>query len=192
MSKLSFHKKRRRIAMDYGILLEVAGWLFQIAIVCFAAFLIVWFFGRKVSVIGDSMSPRLKNGDTVLVNRLVYETRKPRRGETIAFKPNGSKKSYDFVKRVVGLPGETVSYKDGKILIDGEELTEDYQTTEIEELGLLEEPIQLKSDEYFVLGDDRQNSEDSRMANIGNVKKSEITGKVWFVVSPLKHIRFVK
>ena len=77
-------------------------------------------------------------------------------------------------------------------MIDGEELKEKYKTTEIEELGLLEEPIKLKSTEYFVLGDDRQNSEDSRMANVGNVKKSEIAGKVWFVISPMKHFGFVK
>ena len=122
----------------------------------------------------------------------MYETRKPRRGEIIAFKPNGSENSHSYIKRVIGLPGETIEYSDGKILIDGEVLEEKYKTTKIEELGLLEEPITLKSTEYFVLGDDRQNSEDSRMANVGNVKKSEIAGKVWFVISPMKRFGFVK
>ena len=178
--------------MDYGLLLEVLGWVFQIALVCFAAFLMVWYFGKQVSTIGDSMSPQLHNGDIVLVNRLVYETRKPRRGEIIAFKPNGSENSHEYIKRVVGLPGETVECSDGRILIDGREWKDEYKTSEMGELGLLEEPITLKSDEYFVLGDDRENSEDSRVANIGNVKKSEITGKVWFVVSPMKHFGFVK
>ena len=77
-------------------------------------------------------------------------------------------------------------------MIDSEAIEEDYNTTKIEELGLLEEPITLGKEEYFVLGDDRQNSEDSRMANVGNVKQSEIAGKVWFVISPMKHFGFVK
>ena len=191
MAELSFGRKRRK-RMNYELLQEILGWVFQIVLVCFAAFLIVWFFGQKVSTIGDSMSPKLSNGDITLVNRLVYETRRPRRGEIVAFKPNGSENSHYYIKRVIGLPGETIEYSDGKILIDGEELKEKYKTTEIKELGLLEEPIKLKSTEYFVLGDDRQNSEDSRMANVGNVKKSEIAGKVWFVISPMKHFGFVK
>ena len=191
MSNLSFHKKRRK-KMDYGLMMEISGWIFQIAIVCFVAFLFVWYLGYKVSTIGDSMSPQLHNGDVVLVNRLLYETRKPKRGEIIAFKPNGSENSHDYIKRVIGLPGETIEYSDGKLLIDGEEWKDEYKTTKMEELGVLEEAITLKSDEYFVLGDDRQNSEDSRTANIGNVKKSEITGKVWFIISPIKHFGFVK
>lgn len=191
MAKLSFGKKRRK-RMNYELLQEILGWVFQIVLVCFAAFLIVWFFGHKVSAIGDSMSPRLHNGDITLVNRLVYETRKPRRGEVIAFKPNGNENSHYYMRRVIGLPGETITYSDGKILINGEELKEKYDTTKIEEAGLLREPVTLKSTEYFVLGDDRQNSEDSRSENIGNVKKSDIAGKVWFVVSPMKHLGFVR
>ncbi len=191
MAKLSFGKKRRK-RMNYELLQEILGWVFQIVLVCFAAFLIVWFFGHKVSAIGNSMSPQLNNGDITLVNRLVYETRKPRRGEIIAFKPNGNENSHYYMRRVIGLPGETITYSDGKILIDGEVLKEKYDTTKIEEAGLLEEAVTLKQSEYFVLGDDRQNSEDSRVENIGNVKKSEIAGKVWFVVSPMKHFGFVR
>ncbi len=191
MSKLSFHKKHRK-TLDYGLLLEILGWVFQIALVCFLAFLLVWYFGKKVGVAGDSMNPRLNNGDVTYVNRLVYEMRKPKRGEIIAFKPNGSENSQEYIKRVIGLPGETIEYTDGNILIDGEILEDGYGTTEMGELGLLREPITLKNDEYFVLGDDRENSEDSRMPNVGNVKKSEITGKVWFVISPVKHLGFVK
>ena len=138
------------------------------------------------------MNPQLENGDITLINRLVYNMRKPKKGEVIAFKPNGNENSHYYIKRVIGLPGETIEYVDGEILIDGEAIEEDYNTTKIEELGLLEEPITLGKEEYFVLGDDRQNSEDSRMANVGNVKQSEIAGKVWLVVSPMKHFGFVK
>ena len=191
MAGLSFSRKKRR-KVNYELLQEIIIWLFQIALVCFAAFVLVWYFGQRVSVIGDSMNPGLKNGDITLVNRLVYDVRKPRRGDIIAFKPNGNESSHYYMKRVIGLPGETIECKEGIIFIDGEMLEEDYKTTDIEELGLLEEPITLKSDEFFVLGDDRQSSEDSRMANIGNVKRSEIAGKVWFVISPIKHLGIVR
>ena len=138
------------------------------------------------------MKPELQNGDVTLLNRLVYDVRKPKRGEVIAFKPNGNENSHYYIKRVIGLPGETIEYRDGDLLIDGDILEEDYITTEMGDLGLLEEPITLGSGEYFVLGDDRLNSDDSRIANIGNVKKDEIAGKVWFVVSPMQNFGFVK
>ena len=91
---------------------------------------------------------------------LVYEYRISKRGEVIAFKPNGNENSHYYMKRVIGLPGETVAYMDGELLIDGEVLEEEYLTTEMEDLGLLEDPITLASGEYFVLGDDRLNSDD--------------------------------
>lgn len=191
MAGLSFGRKRRR-QVNYELLQEIFIWIARIALVCVIAFGLVWYFGQKVSVIGDSMNPQLENGDITLINRLVYDVRKPKRGEVIAFKPNGNENSHYYIKRVIGLPGETIEYVDGEILIDGEAIEEDYNTTKIEELGLLEEPITLGKEEYFVLGDDRQNSEDSRMANVGNVKQSEIAGKVWLVVSPMKHFGFVK
>ena len=100
--------------------------------------------------------------------------------------------SHYYIKRIIGLPGETVEIKDGEILINGEKIEEDYKTTKIDDPGIVEEPITLGGDEFFVLGDDRQNSEDSRMADIGNVKRTEIEGKVWFVIAPKDHFGFVK
>ena len=190
MAQLTFGKKRRRI--NYDLIREIVVWVVQIAAVCLLAYICVWYFGFRVSVIGDSMKPELQNGDVTLINRLVYDIRKPKRGEIIIFKPNGNENSHYYTKRVIGLPGETVEYRDGSLWIDGEILEEEYVTTDIVELGLLEDPITLGSGEYFVLGDDRQNSDDSRTANIGNVKRSEIAGKVWFVVSPMQDAGFVK
>ena len=117
---------------------------------------------------------------------------KPKRGDVVAFKPNGNEGSHYYIKRIVALPGETVEVVEGKIVVNGREIKERYETTEIEELGILSEPVTLKNNEYFVLGDDRQNSEDSRSADIGSVKRSEIDGKVWFVVSPGKTFGFVR
>ena len=191
MAQLSFGKKRRK-RINYELVQEVLVWIVQIAVVCVLAFGIAWYFGNKISMIGDSMNPQLKNGDITLINRLVYDVRRPKRGEIIAFKPNGNENSHYYMRRVIGLPGETIEYKEGKLWIDGEVLEEEYETTEMVELGLLEDEIVLDGDEYFVLCDDREGSEDSRVANIGNVKRSEIAGKVWFVVSPMKHFGFVK
>lgn len=181
MSKLTFGKKRRRV--NYDLFREIFKWTFEIAIVCFIAFVIIWYFGMRVSVIGDSMNPELSNGDITLINKVVYNMSTPKRGDVIAFKPNGNESSHYYIKRIVGLPGETIEIQDGKILVNGKEIKERYQTTEIEDVGVLSEPMKLGNNEYFVLGDDRQNSEDSRNIDIGNVKRTDIVGKVWFVIA---------
>ena len=182
MAGLSFNR-RRRIQINYELIREILVWTFQIAIVCFVAFVLVWFFGQRVSVVGDSMNPVMSNGDITLINRFAYNMGTPKRGDVVAFKPNGNDRSYYYIKRIVGLPGETVEIRDGKIYINDKELEEEYITSEIDDAGIVDEPIKLGTNEYFVLGDDRQNSEDSRTANIGNVKRSEIEGKVWFDIS---------
>ncbi len=138
------------------------------------------------------MEPVLKNGNVVLVNRIVYDAKNPKRGDLIAFKPNGNENSHYYIKRIIGLPGETVLIQDGKILINGTELAEAYETTEIQEAGIAQEEIHLGIDEYFVLGDNRMSSEDSRNANIGIVKRSYIEGRIWFIVSPIRELGFIR
>ena len=110
----------------------------------------------------------------------------------IVFKPDGNEDLHVYMKRIVGLPGETIQIKDGKLYIDGKELEEEYKTTVIEDAGVAAEEIKLKKDEYFVLGDNRMASEDSRSQKVGNVKKTDIEGKVWFVISPKEHVGFLK
>ncbi len=171
---------------------EALAWIFKIAVVCLLAFVIVLYFGQRVSMVGDSMKPILRNGDVVLVNRIIYNATPPKRGDIVAFKPKGNENSHYYIKRIVGLPGETVEILENDIYIDGEKLEEDYETTNIDNVGIVSEKIQLGSDEFFVLGDDRENSEDSRNADIGNVKRSYIYGKAWFVVSPKESFGFVK
>ncbi len=173
-------------------LLPVIGkWTLKIAVICVLAFAYVWYFGQKVSTVGDSMNPVLSNGDVVLVNRILYNATLPKRGDIIVFKPRGNQNSHYYIKRIVGLPDETVEIVDNSVFINGEKLTEDYDTTEISDAGIAFDEIKLGPDEYFVLGDNRQNSEDSRDANVGNVKRSYIYGKAWFVVSPRKHFGFI-
>ena len=181
MSNLRFGKKKRRI--NYDLFREILKWTFQIAIVCFIAFVLVWYFGKRVSVIGNSMNPELGNGDVTLINKVIYNMSTPKRGDVIAYASNGNDASHYSIKRIVGLPGETIEIQDGKILINSKEIKERYQTTAIEDVGVLSEPMKLGNNEYFVLGDDRQNSEDSRNVDIGNVKRTDIVGKVWFVIA---------
>lgn len=174
------------------MLKPVAVWTAKIAVVCLFAFVFVWYFGQRVSTVGDSMSPVLKNGDVILVNRIIYDASAPKRGDIVVFKPKGNENSHYFVKRIIGLPGEKVQIIEGAVYINGEKLEEDYKASPINDAGIAGEEIQLEGDEFFVLGDDRENSEDSRMADVGNVKRSYIYGKAWFVISPRNHFGIVK
>ena len=170
----------------------IAVWIFRVAGICVFAFLIVWHLGQRVSMIGDSMNPILRNGDVVLVNRLVYNARRPRRGDIIVFKPKGNENSHYYIKRVIGLPGEKVEFRENEIYINGNRLEEKYQSTAVDRTGIVTEKMELGSDEYFVLGDDRENSEDSRDADVGNVKREHIFGKAWFVITPRDSFGFIK
>ena len=184
-------KKKKRV-FRWSVIANAASWILKIAVVCLFAFVFVWYFGQKVSTVGDSMNPVLYNGDVTLVNRIIYNASAPKRGDIIVFKPKGNENSHYYIKRIIGLPGETVEFLEGEIYINGEKLTEDYVTTEINDVGIVKEKMELSGDEYFVLGDNRANSEDSRMADVGNVKRSYIYGKVWFVLSPQKHFGLIK
>jgi signal peptidase I len=171
---------------------EIMNWCLQIGLTCAVAFMLVWFWGQRVSNAGDSMKPVLHNGDVVMVNRLVYNASKPRRGDIITFKPNGNENTHYSIKRIVGLPGETLQIKDGSIYINGEKITKHIYVQNIDDAGIADEAVKLGGDEYFVIGDNHAGSDDSRMADIGNVKRNEIYGKVWFVASFGSDFGFVK
>lgn len=130
------------------------------------------------------MSPTLESGDQILMNRLSYSLFDPQPNDLVVFLPNGNEKSHYYVKRVIGVPGDTVQIKDGYVYVNDELFDEEIDTEAIENAGIAEEPVVVGADEYFVLGDNRGSSEDSRYANIGNVKQEHIIGKAWFVLSP--------
>ena len=162
--------------------------VFKIFVVLLFAFVYVWFFGQKVSAVGDSMKPVLSNGDTVLVNRIVYNAMRPRRGDIVVFKPKGNKSSHYYIKRIIGLPGETVEIVEDSIFIDGERLEEEYETSGIDDVGIVTEKMKLGNNEYFVLGDNREISLDSRYSEVGPVKRELIEGKVVFRIYPFNSI----
>lgn len=188
--KLYFRKKCRSLKTEK--VKTAIEWGTEIIVVCILAWMLVSFFGQRVSNAGDSMSPVLKNGDVVLINRIVYDARKPKRGEIIAFRPNGNENAHYCIKRVVGLPSETIQIKDGKIYIDGKVQKKDVYTSDLDFAGIAEKKITLGETEYFVLGDNSAGSDDSRLADIGNVKREDIGGKVWFVTNIGKNFGFVK
>ena len=185
-------KIRLRISINPAYVLQLLKWAAEIALACLLAYMCVWYFGQRVSTVGDSMNPVLKNGDVVLVNRVVYNAKRPKRGDIIVFKPKGNENSHYYIKRIIGLPGETVEILENRIYIDGEKLEEAYETTDIHDVGIVSGEMKLGDDEYFVLGDDRENSEDSRTADIGNVKRAYIYGKPWFILSPSEDFGFIK
>lgn len=189
--KAGLIKPKWRLRLNWEYLPVVAKWVFEIAVVCLFAFVAVWYFGQRVSTVGDSMSPVLRNGDVVLVNRIVYNATTPKRGDVIVFKPKGNENDHYYIKRIVGLPGETIEIIENRVYIDGERLEEDYETTNIDDVGVVDEKLKLAGDEYFVLGDNREQSEDSRDADVGNVKREYIYGKAWFVITPGDEFGFV-
>ena len=191
-SGLNFARKRRK-KINIKALREVLSFGFWIVISVFLAFVFVFAFGYRTNVVGSSMEPNLLSGQKILINRLVYQISSPRFYDVIAFVPNGNEDSHIYVKRVIGVPGDTILIKDGYIYINGIKLSEDSSYDVIKDPGIAEAEIYLSDDEYFVLGDNRNYSEDSRSGNIGVVKKSYITGKVWFKLSKnLENLGFVK
>lgn len=187
---LTFGRKKKEVNM--ALLREVLTWTGEILLTIAVAALLVLFFGIRVPVVGQSMSGTLENGETVLVNRFVYKLFSPKANDIIVFLPNGNEKSHYYMKRVIAVPGDTVQIIDGKVYVNDEPFEEEIEEPYIENGLLAEEPVKVGEDEYFVLGDNRNNSEDSRYANIGNVKKEHIYGKAWFIVSPLGKFGFIK
>ncbi len=195
--KRIFRKSRKRkfefhMHVNLKLLKTIGLWIFKIGVVCLLAFVSVWYFGQQVSTVGDSMKPLLRNGDVVLVNRIIYNATTPKRGDIIVFKPKGNENDHYYTKRIIGLPGESVEIMENRVYINGKKLEEEYKTTDIDDVGIVDEKIQLAGDEFFVLGDNRANSEDSRNADVGNVKREYIYGKAWFVISPRKDFGLIK
>lgn len=177
---LVYDNKKKRITPQ--IIREILSWVFYTIITIIIAAMCVYGFGKNVELVGDSMEPCLYSGQKVLVNKVSTYLTGPDRGDIIVFLPNGNTNSHYYIKRVVAVPGETVQIIDGELYINGSEQTADSDAyDEMEEAGIAASPIKLGSDEYFVLGDNRNSSEDSRSANIGVVKESWILGTVWYV-----------
>lgn len=177
---LSFYKRKRK--MSAGTIREIFSYMFGILVAVFIAGVLVYSVGISTRVIGVSMEPSLYNGQKILINRLAYTLTTPKVGDVVVFLPNGNENSHFYVKRVVAVAGDRVSIQDGRLYVNGTQV-EEAEMDKMAEAGIAANEIVLASDECFVLGDNRNNSEDSRSANIGPVKNKDIVGKAWFHMS---------
>ncbi|MDY2726152.1 MAG: signal peptidase I [Anaerostipes faecalis] len=162
---------------------KIIQYILKFVTAVFFAFIIVRFICFSYTIQGDSMAPTFEKGEKHLVNRIIYQVKKPSRYDIIVFGLDDEKNKSYYVKRVVGLPGETVEVKDGRIYINGKR-TQAFSKEKILSPGLASDKITLKKNQYFVIGDNYNNSEDSRSASIGNVKRENIIGKVSFKYWP--------
>ena len=186
---LSFRRKRRKVTATGAK--HWAFFVFQIVVVLGLSFFAAYSLGMHVTVMGSSMEDTLEDGDTVFVNRVAYLVSEPQAGDIVVFLLNGNEKDHYYVKRVVAVPGDTVQIVDGVLYVNGEMYDEE-DTEAIKTAGLAQEEITLGEDEYFVLGDNRNSSEDSRYTSIGNVSLEDIAGKAWFYYGSLNDLGRVK
>ena len=159
--------------------------ILETAFVIGLAYVIVEYAMERTVMTGVSMEATLENETVIIINKLSYIKKDPKRFDVIVFKQTGVEHSYYNIKRVIGLPGETVYIENGLVYINGELLEEPVEGLEAIHLaGFAEKELLLEEDEFFVLGDNRNQSEDSRFANIGNITRDEIIGKAWITLNP--------
>lgn len=166
---------------------EFMGLMISIAVVVLVTFVLVEFVGQRTEVNGESMESTLHDGDNLIVDKITYAFDEPERFDIVVFPykmVNATEEVY-YIKRIIGLPGERVQITNGFIYINGQLLKESYGKNNnlILNPGRAEKEIQLGEDEYFVLGDNRNNSSDSR--EIGNIKRDDIIGRAWLRIWPL-------
>lgn len=173
---------------------EIISTILYFSFVIVITLLFIKFVAQRTVVDGQSMEPTLHHNDNLIVEKLSYRFSAPERFDIIVF-PFQHQENVYFIKRVIGLPGETVRIDlEGNIYINGEILSESYGKEVISPymIGRASEEIVLGEDEYFVMGDNRNDSTDSRSNLVGNVKKSQIVGKAWARVWPFSKICMIK
>lgn len=169
---------------------KIAGFSLYILIILLLTLFVRSAAFQRTVVSGDSMYPALNDGDSLMVNKLTYRFKDPERFDIIVF-PYSVKDRVYYVKRIIGLPGETVEIREGVILVNGTVLPYKYNRSPIENPGLASTEISLRENEYFLLGDNVGSSVDSRSPEVGNIDRSQIIGKVFLRVRPLKDFGFI-
>ena len=174
-----------------SILKELMGWIVYIIIIVALAWVIITFVGQRTQVSGHSMETTLSHGDQLIVDKISYRFHDPDRYDIVVFPYQYEEKTY-YIKRIIGLPGEKVQIVDGYVYIDGQQLDEHYGNEVMLDPGIAEEPVTLGDDEYFVLGDNRNNSQDSRAANVGVIHGKDLLGRAWIRIWPLSEFGVIK
>ncbi|MCI9076242.1 MAG: signal peptidase I [Dorea sp.] len=185
-------KNKRERSRSRVVLGALFGWILYIAIIIGLAFLIIIFVGQRTSVSGHSMETTLQDGDQLIVDKISYRFRDPKRFDIIVF-PYQYEENVFYIKRIIGLPGETVQIKDGYTYINGQKLESDVYGAEVMEGGgIAAEPVVLGEDEYFVLGDNRNHSSDSREPSVGVLKRKDLLGRAWVRIYPFDNMGVIR
>lgn len=166
------------------LIISIVTYVVEILFVIGIAYSITKYGIMVTSMNGSSMEGTLLNDDSVLVNKFAYIISEPDRNDVIAYCQESTEHSYINIKRVIALPGEKIKIENGKVYINGEELDEKINVEEMNTGGIASEEMLLEDNEYFVLGDNRNNSQDSRFSNVGIIVKEDIIGKVTFKLEP--------
>ena len=167
-----------------SVLKEILNTSIYLLSVLLVTYLVITFVGQRAVVNGSSMEATLQHGDNLIVDKISYRFSDPKRFDIIVFPFQYEEGTY-YIKRIIGMPGETVQIdEDGVIYINGEVLHESYGLEVIQDPGRAIMPITLGEDEYFVMGDNRNNSTDSRTDLVGNIKRSDLVGKAWVRIYP--------
>ena len=175
-----------------NIMKEILSTSIYLLVVLCAAYLIITYVGQRTQVSGSSMETTLSDGDNLLVDKITYRFSEPKRFDIIVFPFQYDTDTY-YIKRIIGMPGETVQIDyDGNIYINGSLLEESNGREVIQNPGRAAEPITLGKDEYFVMGDNRNNSSDSRDPSVGNIHRKDIIGRAWVRIWPFSKFGVLK
>ena len=154
-------------------------------------YLVITFVGQRTRVTGSSMETTLSDGDNLIVDKISYRFRNPERYDIIVFPYQYQENTY-YIKRIIGMPGETIQIIDGEVYIDGQILGEEYGAEVMQDAGIAEVPVTLGEDEYFVLGDNRNHSMDSRDSRVGILKREDLVGRAWVRIWPFSEFGVIK
>ena len=177
---------------ERGLLSILVEWILFIAVILVLTYLVITYVGQRTRVRGDSMETTLNSGDSLIVDKISYRFRDPERYDIIVFPYKYEEHTY-YIKRIVGMPGETIQIIDGYVYIDGELLESDIYGNEVMEYAsLASTPIALGEDEYFVLGDNRNHSSDSRDPSVGVLTREDLIGRAWLRIYPFDEMGVIK
>lgn len=177
-NKYDLYQREKKEARKH-ILLQISFWVISVTIIVTLAYCLIHFCIQKTSIVNSSMEPTLSKDHIIVINTAAYKFNGPDRFDVIVIETGDVEHSVYDVKRVYGIPGEKIQILAGVIYINGKEIKDEVKVDEMELSGIASEEITLGEDEYFVLADDRNNSEDSRYSNYGLIHSSEIVGKAW-------------
>ncbi len=177
--------------MKKNFLKELLEWAIAIAAVC-VVFLIIQAYIFKLAIVdGPSMEPTLKNKDRILVTKFIYKFKQPKRGDIIIFPYKEDKKQF-YVKRIIGVEDDIIDIKNSAFILNGQPLDDEFSQLPLTTLGDVTFPITVPKDCFFVLGDNRNLSKDSRHNSVGFIPKEEIVGKVDVKLLPISEAEFLK